>query len=576
MPESFSYNGTTYTVTDMKVESENNMFDMFTCRLNAPNDTVRTAIGHGGHLIGSHEVLINDKDNTEIFGGFLEWVEQDETDLTLKGRDYKVLLLDERTPRNTEWINQTGSTIINALLGYSTKVSAGTITYTETISGTARFSHENLLRAVATICEQNDKDFWVWNDSGTLKLNVGERGAGTVGSPNATYTAGKQIEVAAETKTTNKVVNRQRVFGAGDGINQIQVCVPWIDINEVDSDRSQGFDGSNVDCVHAAATTSQGDVGIMEGKPYIDTGIVSTDIAIATAKAILDIAAPVADVKTLDVVFLKYVTGDSLGDWINIIDRKQGINSTLRVKKIIRSYEQSNIRMEFYTPEEDMSQALARIERDSDLSNLNGIGATNLIEINFPDICDNTHPYEMWFELPTEVEFINRIKLTYIVDDYRAFSGTTSAGTSHSHTIPISVAKTAAEGGSAIGNLGVQTWSGTSNNIVCNTNVSNPPTGAAEAAHTHDVDFSITTQADSLTDVAIWIDDGSGYVDQTVAIETAIGHALGTTGETDIPVQDYISATAGIKKIKIVPTGSNNGECRITGLAMVMFYLQSI
>ena len=729
MPESFSFDGTVYTVTDLKVESENNVFDMFSCRLNGPSASVRATIGHGGHILASHDVIIKDKDGAEIFGGFLEWVEQDGVDLILKGRDYKVLLLDERTPRDLQWINQTGSTIINALVGYSTKVIVGTIDYSDTLSGTARFSHENLLRAIATICAQNDKDFWVYiggsidieydetnqnaNEwfggpvalaqsftpsqdidvvqigiyakfvsstqsditvsiraddgagkptggdltSGTLpgfsdtsyawktidvdrysltngtkyhvvvlipspsygtyswgldntsptytggtqstsadlgsswtvvttadqifrvygpelRLDVGARGLGSVGSPNATYSAGIETEIAAETKVTMKVVNRQRVFGAGDGINQIQVCVPWIDINEPDNDRSQGFDGTNADCTHAVATTSQGDVGVMEGKPYVDTGIVSTDIAIATAKAILDIAAPVAAVKTLDVDFLKYVTGDGLGDWIRIIDRKQGVDSTLRVKKIMRNLEDKVIRMEFYTPEEDISQALARIERDSDLSNLNGLGATNLIEINFPDICDNTTPYEMWFELPSEVIFINRIKLTYIVDDYRAFSGTTSGGSAHIHGIQVVAPILNASGGSAIGYVGVQTQSGT-NKLVANQILSAIQSGESEATHTHGVDFTITKQADSLTDIAIWVDDGAGFVDKTTDIETDIGHSLGTSSESDIPMAAYISATTDLKKIRIVPTGSNNGECRITGLCMVMFYMES-
>ena len=105
MAETFSFNGTVYTVTDLKVETENNAFDSFSCRLNGPSSTVKSTIGHGGHLVASHEVLITDQDGDSIFAGFLEWVEQDGIDLILKGRDYKVLLLDERTPRDAEWIN---------------------------------------------------------------------------------------------------------------------------------------------------------------------------------------------------------------------------------------------------------------------------------------------------------------------------------------------------------------------------------------------------------------------------------------------------------------------------------------
>jgi len=570
----FTYNGTEYKLRDLKVENKINDFDFFSGKLVGPSSGVKSTVGRGGHLIGSHEVLITDRDGSQIFGGFLEAVDDDGLNLILKGRDYKVLLLDERTTRDLEYINQTGATIINGLLGYSTKVVAGTITYTETLSGTFRFNHDNLLKSIAEVCKQNGKDFWVWNDSGTLKLDVGSRGSGSSGSPVTTYEAGVEISITAEKRPTMEIVNRQRVFGSGDGINQIQVCVPWIDVNILDSERSQGFDGYNADCLHADATTSQGVYGVMEGRPYVDRGIVSTDIAITSAKAILDEYA--TDFKRLDVEFLKYIMGRGVGDWVTIIDRKKGINSAVRIKNIVRNYDKNLISLVFYDPAEEISSALAKVQRDSDLSNLNGIGATNLIEINFPDICDNSNPYEMWFELPSEVEFINRIKLTYIVDDYRAFTTVTSGGVAHSHTVPISAVKTSAQGGSAIGMLGVQTWSGSVNALVCNTNISDPPTSSDESAHTHDIDFSITKQADSLSDVAIWVDDGAGYVDKTATIEADIGHTLGLTSETDIPMQDYITATSGVKKIKIVPTGSNDGECRITGLCMVMFYMQSI
>jgi hypothetical protein len=208
MPESFSFDGTEYTVTDLKVESENNVFDMFSCRLNGPSESVKTAIGHGGHLLASHEVLITDQDGDQIFGGFLEWVEQDGVDLILKGRDYKVLLLDERTPRDVQWINQTGSTIVNALVGYSTKVVAGTIDYSDTLSGTLRFSHENLLRSVATACAQNDIDFWVEYDTTTvLKIEYDETNQDGVAGFGGSIYIGQSF-----TSTSNFEINKIGIY----------------------------------------------------------------------------------------------------------------------------------------------------------------------------------------------------------------------------------------------------------------------------------------------------------------------------------------------------------------------------
>jgi hypothetical protein len=176
----------------------------------------------------------------------------------------------------------------------------------------------------------------------------------------------------------------------------------------------------------------------------------------------------------------------------------------------------------------------------------------------------------MFFELPSEINFINRVKFTYIVGDYRAFSGTSESGGSHGHSIQVR----APLDDSQIGMVGVQSYDFT-NYLVSNKNLTAIETVESQDAHTHGIDFTIVKQAASLTDVAIWIDNGSGYIDKTSDIETLIGHTLGTSQETNIPMATFFTANGGIKKIKIVPTGSNNGECRITGLFMIMFYMES-
>jgi hypothetical protein len=93
--------------------------------------------------------------------------------------------------------------------------------------------------------------------------------------------------------------------------------------------------------------------------------------------------------------------------------------------------------------------------------------------------------------------------------------------------------------------------------------------------HTHDVSFGISEQAAALTDVAIYVDDGSGYSEVTSTIETALGDTLSATQEIDIDMTEFFTADGGIKKIKIVPTDAEDGKCRITGLLSVQFYMES-
>ena len=571
----FQYNGTKVRkIANIRIEEElTEPMALFTATMLNPSTTEKSNFVIN-HIIGSNHVKIY-RNGLLKFAGFLEEITPKGLDLELKGRSYEVLLLDERTSRNVEFINKTGAYILDdategIINKYSTKVEGGSITFTETISGTMQFNHDNLLKSVAKTCNIKSKDFWVTYPASTFLLNAGTRGSGSAESPDATYYAGKEVLVTVERKGVRDLVNRIRVFGSGDGINQIQCCVPWIDIDILDSDRSAGFDGYNADCLHADATTSQGTYGIMEGKPYIDRSIKSLDEAIATAKIYLDEFAGIY--KNLSIEFIKYVDLE-LGDWIRIVDSKQGVDVTTRVKGLTHKFDIHGtdiIEVILYNPFSKTEDRIKLLERDSDTTNTSGQGATNLLELNFPDICDATNPYEMFFELPSEVNFINRIKLTYVVGDYRAFASTSAAGGTHSHGIQVR----APLDNSQIGMVGVQTYSST-NYLVSNTNLSAIDTVENSTTHTHEVDFTITTQGASLSDIAIWVDDGSGYVDKTSDIETALGSTLSTTQEVDIPMASYFTANGGIKKIKIVPTGTNNGECRITGLLMVMFYMES-
>lgn len=575
--EKFYYDGTRYRVTDMSVESDKDYFDFFRCIVRGASAAQKASIGEGGHLLADHKVVITDRDGSTAFEGFLESVIPAGSDLILEGRDYKVLLLDERVGRDV-WINKTGAQIITDLLAYSTKVVAGTITFPETISGTFSFNHDNILRCIASVCAQEGKDFWVINDAGTIKLNIGDRSRGTEVSPQFSFEAGKEIQIAVEGKPTLDTVNRQRVFGAGDGINQIQVCVPWIDIDIPDDERTQGFDGFNANCVHADATTSQGTVGIMEGKPYIDTSLVDVDSAIRSAKAILDASS--VGLIDLTVGFLKYIPGVQIGDWVRIIDRKQGVDRTKKVITVKRNFVANRLELEFVNSQATASELLSRAKRDSDFSNIDGLGATNLLELNFPDICDNTHPYEFTFQLPDEVKFINRIKLSYIVSDYRAFTEVTTGGGLHDHDTEMKDYDV--DSGSLSGNVYVvgARWEAINSEYrhVTNGAVTRTIRGETSteiAVHTHPIDYSISEAgAPALTDVEIWTDDGSGYVDRTAAIEAIIG-TLSTSEELDILMTNYFTADGGIKKIKIVPASASDGECRITGLLMVMFYMES-
>ena len=393
-----------------------------------------------GHKIENNRLEIYRR-GVKKFDGFVEEARPDgRLNVEVVARSFEVLLLDELTSREVRYVNQTGNTVINQLLSnFSTKINAGTIDYPDVLAGTLRFSHDNLFRSMAKVCNIKEKDFWVTYNGTNFLLNVGDRGAGSENSPVETYSAGRDIAVTIEKQGSINIINRQRVFGSGDGINQIQACVPYIDLGISDNERSQGFGGFNANCEHAGASTSQSEFGIMEGVPVTDRSIVDTSSAIEVAKDILTKHSGVF--KTLDVRFMRYYDLN-IGDWIRVVDRKADLDVTTRIKTIdhkVTLGQIDSISVELYNPFDDTENKINLQERNATTQNIHGMGATNIFQVSEQENCSNGYPLNVRFRLPDDVKVVNKVLLSFRLSGYRAYhQGMTSEGAhSHGFTIPI-------------------------------------------------------------------------------------------------------------------------------------------
>lgn len=537
-------------------EDLNKPIDYFSLVLINPTAAVRATFAQS-HIIGTNKITIY-RGSVLKFTGFIEQLKPLGLNLELKGRGMGVLLLDERTSRDDEYINQTGATVINDLLTkYSTKVTAGTISYTETLNGTIRFNHDNLLYAIAKTCNNNAKDLWVLADS---TLNVGIRTRGTVGSPNATFYGGKEIFVSAPKKGIQDLVNRQRVFGAGDGLNQIQCCVPFIDINLPDTDRSGGFDGaagsSPNDCVHAGATTSQSTYGIMEGAPHVDNSIASLSQAVDVAKAILDTFATLNE--NLSIKFAKY-QDVQVGDWIRIIDVKQAVDDTTRIKKIVHNFGigVDGINVELFNPYIETEDKLNLSKRNSDVSDIHGLGATNIFQVASYENCDASHPLNLRFRLPDDIVIVNRVLCSFKLKDYRAYHTGLAADAAHTHTLAQKVYDESLKTGTPdiylVGELFFNAIDGYKFGSDDATRTLLAETSSAGTSHNHAVTYAIHEVA--LTSPSVVVTAG------IEGAETAVGTY--TTDQNEIDITSNIGATGNWMNVKFVPNKPMRIECNI-------------
>lgn len=556
------YNGTLLRkVSDIKIEEE------LSNPMKIAHVLVRNESGDNfgfSHTIGNRLEIY--RNGIKKFDGYVEDYTPDEgLNLELTGRSFEVLLLDERTSREDRYENNTGSAVINDLITkYSTKVSTDNIDYQETLSGTMRFSHDNLFKAIARVCNVHNKDFWVEYDGTDMLLNVGVRGDGDSGAPSKTLTAGKEIAVTMQRKGARDIINRQRVFGSGDGINQIQACVPYIDAGIPDNNRSQGFDGSNADCEHTEALESQTTYGIMEGRPVRDKSIVSTGQAIERAKQILDNHAN--PFRNLNVRMQKYVD-INIGDTVRIIDTRKNVDEITRVKKLVHRNSirrMDDLEIELTNPFDTTESEINIIKRDSDTESTHGLGATNIFQVQSYENCDTSYPLYVRFRLPDDIVTVNRVLLSFQVRPYRAYHQGLASSGAHSHTF--NVKSYQAELSSLEGDIfltGLR-WDDfddvmrlTSGDSATSRSIRGETT-TETTSHNHEIDYGIIEE--TLNDTTVDV-----YANGTHVTEFS-------DGTTDYDITSFVSALGSWHSVEFRPVNNN---MRIEANLYIKCYVES-
>jgi hypothetical protein len=558
MTAKFYVNDIRYDVIGITVKNEVSGFSTFSAILPAPSAAQIAAIGAGGHLYPNHYVKIVERGGSKetIFEGFLEKVTPGvDTSYKLEGRDAKVLLLDERTGRNEQWINQTGATIISGLLSRSTKVTAGSISFTEVVPGTFRKDHENLISSVSSLCNIMGKRAWISRSGSSFLLNIADLAVTTAAT--VTLRAGRELETAISRTATRDVINRICVFGAGDGINQIRVCVPWKNVGDADSPRCIGFGGYNADCLHAGATASQAAVGIMEGSPLVDTSIKSLDTAVQTANAILDAYA--SDTRVLKAKSIRYINGIQIGDVIRVIDTKKGVDETARALSIRRDFDKGVIEIELLNKDSTMSQELAQVRRNSDLSNISGLGATNFIPILLHENCGPNSGEELniQFRLPADIVYIDAVKLSFRLENFRAYSQGSVASGVHAHSLSL----WNPNDGYTTYPLGIENRGGVGT-LICAPGAPGASTSEVSSSHFHDIEYGIYEEILVSPSVVVT----AGELGSETAVNTYTSH------QTDLDLTGNFSVSGGWANIKIVP----NKNMRIIAFLTVKFYVESV
>jgi hypothetical protein len=264
-----------------------------------------------------------------LIEGFIEDIEKGPNTIKYIGRSFLVLagyttssLTSSGGVTEAEYTDKTGAFIIDDLLDTFCYPNDNELVYTDltfadTYGGEVKLHGKKVYDIIRNMCIDHTKDLWAdatWTgDNVTAKnIHVGTKSRGSVGAPNKTLYGGIHLKSIPTVKyrSSQNVINRIRVNGKGTGKDKVSIVV-----NDA---------------------ASQTTYGVIEGAPYNNNMIVDEATATTIGEAI--IAAKKDLVEEIHVDLIQYLSDLKYGDWVRIVDSYSFVDTTQRIKKITRSY----------------------------------------------------------------------------------------------------------------------------------------------------------------------------------------------------------------------------------------------
>jgi hypothetical protein len=261
--------------------------------------------------------------------GFIEDVEGSGNYVRYTGRSFLVLLgystaskTDSSGNTEAEYDDDTGKTIIDDLIATYCYTKDAEIlkyvTFPDTYGSKVTLHGKKVYQIVREMCQTYGYDLWsdgTWDGGGTnvtaKNIRVGDKSRGSSGSPHDTLYGGQHLRTIPVIKyRSSQAINCLRVIGGGAGKDKVSEFIE--------------------DATSIAA------IGYIEGEPYHNNMVRDVATAQSVGQAIID--AKKDPIEELRIDLAMYINDLKYGDWVRIVDAHSNIDTTKRIKKIIRSY----------------------------------------------------------------------------------------------------------------------------------------------------------------------------------------------------------------------------------------------
>ena len=290
--------------------------------------------------------------------------------------------------------------------------------------GTVEFNHqfeynwenENLLAALFSVPKPFvDEYMWTWDTTAyPWVLNL-VRPSSEV---QAYIRYGVNMQGIERTIDPSNVVTRIYGLGYGEGVNQLTFAEinggkPYLD---AEPEYIQKY-------------------GLMQ-TVFVDRRFEYPETLLARCRALLDELKQPRVTYVVQASELYHLTKDPLdkfrtGAMVRVQDQEIGEDVTFRVLNVRKQDvlgQPGNVEIEIANRPQDIAGSIAELRNRMHINEVYAQGATNFDSHDFQDNCDPEHPAVLRFYIPEETVRINKVRLSYQVEAFRAYSRAIKGG----------------------------------------------------------------------------------------------------------------------------------------------------
>ena len=355
-----------------------------------------------------------------------------------------------------------------------------------------RYEYANRLNALAKLTESIDHEWWVsqGNDYNDDYFNIAplqpDGTKATVSQETFTITgANSNCYLTNKEKDINNVSNKVDILGRGDGINQLHTSC--YNASSTYSTLASDITSSSttITLLDASSFPSSGTIRIMEeiitysgksgnnltgctrptdGTAYahkknvyiekhitiasaesgssigdnglLDLTIINRDIIeletleLVASRKLLDKKDPIVRIKVIPDEPLEVVGNREIGELITITDAESDISDDYRIVGITYISDYGSLEMEIEASNKSLSFIEQMQKQREEQANMSKYmqGSTNIYSIQSYENCDDSYPLNLKFYIPDDVVAINSVKISFDLEDYRAYTATTPSG----------------------------------------------------------------------------------------------------------------------------------------------------